>query len=126
MRFLIAVIALLALACSTPPETPSTASSEARTYEVRGLVQKLPNGATPAPQEILIRHEAIPDFVDIHGQQVGMDAMTMPFPVTQPALVDGIAVGDKISFQFEVSWESSPPLRMKTIEKLPPETELSF
>ena len=40
------------------------------------------------PAEVQIRHEAIPDFVDMEGRRVGMDAMTMPFSVVDRKLLE--------------------------------------
>ena len=92
-------------------------------YEVRGIVRQLPKGPK---QELYIHHEAIPHFVGIDGEIQPMDAMAMPFPVEAAALPDDLKAGDKVTFEFEVSWQGSPPLRLLTLEKLPPETVLAF
>ena len=68
------VIMLLALAgCSSPPA--------ARQYEVKGQILSI----NPERQEVLVNHEDIPGF---------MSAMTMPYKVSDPALLEGKQPGD--------------------------------
>ena len=104
-------LALAAFGCGRDAATP------AAVYEVRGVVRQLPAAETPSP-EIVIRHEAVPDFVDMGGRRVGMEAMTMPFPIRDASLLDGIAVGDEVLFRFRVDWDGSPPLEVVALEKL--------
>ncbi len=113
------LLALFLPACvdrTEPPPAPP------EIYRVNGLVRQLPDPERPN-SELFIRHEDIPDFKDEHGHVVGMDAMTMPFPVADPALLEGLEVGDQVSFDLEVAWDGAPPIRITRIEKLPPETE---
>ncbi|HEX9732710.1 MAG TPA: copper-binding protein [Thermoanaerobaculia bacterium] len=112
---------LAGAACGAEPEAPP---SPPATYEVRGVVRQLPRADRPLP-EILVHHEAIPDFRDDGGETVGMEAMSMAFPV-DPALAAGIGVGDKVVFALEVSWDGSPPLRIVRLQKLPDDTALDF
>ena len=107
------------LGCSKAPGVPP------QTYEVRGVVRQLPAADQPS-KEILIHHEAIPSFGNMNGETVGMEAMTMPFPVVDPALCEGFALGDKVTFRFQVDWEGSPPLQLTHLEKLTADTVLSF
>jgi protein SCO1/2 len=68
------VFALIALAgCSSPPA--------ARQYEVKGQILSI----NPERQEVLVNHEDIPGF---------MSAMTMPYKVNDPALLEGKQPGD--------------------------------
>jgi Cu/Ag efflux protein CusF len=46
----------------------------------------------PANSRIVLSHGPIP--------QVGWDAMTMGFPVEDPALLDGLAAGDNVRFDI--------------------------
>lgn len=101
------------------------AAVEARTYQVRGVVRSLPSPDRPG-SELMLRHEAIPDFEDVRGEAVGMDAMTMGFPVADEALLDGISPGDAVAFTLSVDWDGSPPVEITALEKLPPGTELAF
>ena len=56
-----------------------------------------------------------------------MASMTMPFPLGDGINLDGYAVGDKVSFDFVVNWESSSPAwQVTNLEKLPADTELNF
>lgn len=93
---------------------------EMQHYEVRGELIRLPVGDRP----MQIRHEAIPNFRNMQGEVVGMDAMTMPFPVAPGVSLDGLAVGDRVRFDFEVRWGGRPPYQIVRIEKLPEGTVL--
>lgn len=94
-----AIIACLALvvfgACSTPtnnsaaPASPA-ASAQSNSYQGVGVVKSI-DAKAPA---IEIDHD------DIEGL---MPAMQMEFPVTDAALLNGIAVNDRIDFTVEAS-----------------------
>lgn len=93
-------------------------------YSTRGIVRALPSADQPG-SELQIRHEELPDFKSADGEVVGMKSMTMPFPAGAE-LLDGVSVGDKVSFDFEVRWTGSPPMRVTRLEVLPPDTTLAF
>lgn len=114
--------------------TPATNAEPAQitnAYKVRGIIESLPEAGKPA-SELMIRHEAINDFVDGQGAVVGMNAMTMPFPKLAPDVtLDGFAVGDKIAFEFSNTWSGPenarrPGWTITSISKLPADTELVF
>jgi len=67
-----------------------TASVGPKTFEVRGQVRYV----DVASKVIRITHEEIPNY---------MSAMTMPFSVKEPALLEGLTVGDNIQFQLVVT-----------------------
>ena len=115
------LICALAAACGSRPEDDRPPD----VYRVRGVVRQLP-AADRAPRELAVRHEAIPQFKSSDGEVVGMESMTMSFPLADPGLADGLAVGDKIEMEFEVRWEGGNPLSITAVEKLPPETPLAF
>lgn len=97
---LAALFALPIVACNTagekaPPAAPAV-------YQVQGEILRLPD-ATSA--DLLIRHEAIPDFRDEAGKVVGMDAMTMPFAIAEGVSLAGLAPGDTVKFTLETAWE---------------------
>lgn len=125
----LAVILCLGLgACSdtgsTPADTADTAEeASVQRYEARGLVRQL---AKPPGQELQIHHEEIPTFVNMDGEVVGMGSMAMPFPLGDTELPADLQPGDKVSFEFEVSWTGSPPMRLLSLEKLPADTVLDF
>ena len=110
------------VACSS--DAPSDAEATAEAYSTRGVVRALPDPSKPG-SELQIRHEEVADFRSIDGEVVGMKSMTMPFPI-DPAMLDGVAVGDRVSFDFEVRWQGSPPMKVTRLEVLPPETRLEF
>ena len=122
LPLLLTSLPLLLTAACHQTEAPAAPTQNARDYQVRGLV----NGVAADGKEIQIHHEAIPEFVGIDGQSEPMDPMTMPFPVADPALLAGITKGDRIRFTFRVDWDGAMPLAVTAIEKLPPETRLSF
>lgn len=116
------LVALLvfASACggSEPAQPPES-------YSVRGLIRQLPKADRPG-SELQVWHEAIPEFKDAEGQIVGMESMTMGFPLADSVLAADLSVGDRIRLDFEVRWDSGHPLTITALEKLPSETRLAF
>jgi hypothetical protein len=93
-------------------------------YTVRGEVERLP---TPSDRELWIHHEAVPTLRGISGKQVGMESMSMPFDLGPGELPPRLAVGDKVRFELHVDWHAEThPVWVGGIERLPPETELSW
>lgn len=106
LRPLIATIALLAAACS-PPATQEPAKSDA------GMNMETPAPAVAGPitgtgtvtqvdaaaGTITLNHGAIP--------AVSWPAMTMQFTAENPAILQGIAVGDTVSFELKSATETS-------------------
>jgi Cu/Ag efflux protein CusF len=91
---------------------------------VRGEVVQAPSPVAAGIQ-VLVRHEAIDDFVDASGKVVGMDAMVMPFEVAPQFMARDLAVGEKVEVRFSMDW-SEPRLRVERIDRLPPGTTLVF
>lgn len=110
---------LAACSASAPP-----ADAGGRAYTVRGEVVQAPAPVASGAQ-VLVRHEAIDDFVDATGKVVGMDAMVMPFDVAPPLTAKDLAVGDKVEVRFSMDWKG-PRLRVERMERLPPGTPLRF
>ena len=77
-------MALLLAGCAAPKTAETAKSAAAKEYPMRGAVTALDAGAHKAT----IDHEEIKDF---------MPAMTMPYPVKDPAEFSKLAVGDKIT-----------------------------
>lgn len=125
-RRFVAVVVGLTLAgagCGGGSSKPADESIPAQQYVVDGILTQLPS--TPG-RELMIRHVAIPGFVNASGDTVGMNAMTMGFPLGDPSIVEGFAPGDSIRFVFEVRWGASTPLRLTAMEHLPPGSVLEF
>lgn len=78
---------LLLTACASAPKP---AASALRQYQMKGEIMGLDAGQRVAT----IKHEKIPDF---------MGAMTMGYPVKDPAEFAGLAVGDRITATVYVS-----------------------
>jgi hypothetical protein len=75
-------------------------ADEAYTFKVKGVVRGLP-GQGLAKDEILVKHQEIPEYRDESGKVVGMMAMTMPFYLAPGLALDGIALGDRVELQVE-------------------------
>jgi hypothetical protein len=98
--------------------------ASARRYTVRAEVLRLPVPGEPRP-EMVLRHEAIDDFVDAHGRAVGMSAMVMPFAVGSGVALAGIHVGDKVEVRLGVDW-LGPTFQVEEVARLPEGTALHF
>lgn len=99
-RVVIFIGALIVLsACGAPPSTKQSAPAsgpaaavQTNSYHGVGVVKKIfPNPKAPAIEI---------DHGDIDGL---MPAMEMEFPVTDPSILDGIAVNDHIEFTIETA-----------------------
>jgi Cu/Ag efflux protein CusF len=75
-------------------------AQEVFSYHVKGVVKALP-GAGTASNEIMVKHEPIPDYRDEAGNVVGMAAMTMPFYLSKKIALDSIGVGDRVEMVVE-------------------------
>lgn len=105
LRSLIVPIALFAAACSPP------ATQEAKTDDMNMSEPAAPAAAGPitsagtvtqvdaAAGTITINHGAI--------EAVSWPAMTMQFTAENPAILQGIAVGDSVSFELKSATETS-------------------
>ncbi|MEM6793479.1 MAG: copper-binding protein, partial [Acidobacteriota bacterium] len=121
-RRALALAALLMTACGDAPEE---SGAEAKTYDTRGVVRQLPSTEGPG-QELILAHEEIPTFESIDGEIVGMKPMAMGFPVAAQELLEGLEVGDKVSFTLKVDWDGSPPLEITEMREIPRATQLGF
>ncbi len=113
-----AALSLLATGCSGK-------DSGGRVYTLRGQVIELPDPANPATG-LTLNHEAIDGFVDRSGEMVGMDPMSMPFPVADGLPLDGIQVGDVVEVKLAVDWEGDPEVAITEVRELPAGTKLVF
>jgi protein SCO1/2 len=67
-------------------------AEEARDFTVSGVVRE----TRPAKSQLIVKHEEIPGY---------MDAMTMPFRVRDPKILESVKPGDAITFQLHVTGE---------------------
>jgi Cu/Ag efflux protein CusF len=93
-----------------------------RRYTIRAEVVRLPE--RPGG-DVVLRHEAVDDFTDMDGAVVGMDSMTMPFPVARGAWPEGVKVGDKLEALLVVDWGKGFQV-LERVSKLPTGTQLHF
>lgn len=110
---------------ASAPDGDGAGGGDAQLYEVRGQVTALPDPSNPL-SNLRIRHEPIHDFVSIDGEVVGMDSMNMPFPVAEGLSLEGMEVGDPVSFTLEVDWDGDPAYQVTRIQALPEDTELTW
>ena len=97
---LILVVVLSCMFQIAPLQVAIAAAEEVYSYSVTGVVKALP-GNGRAANEILVKHEPIPNYRDEAGNVVGMAAMTMPFYLAPQTGVEGIHVGDSVELTVE-------------------------
>ncbi len=118
---LLTVVAALGIAGSAC----SKGSDTARVYTLRGQVIELPDPANPATG-LTLNHEAIDGYVDRSGEMVGMDPMSMPFPIARGLPLEGIQVGDVVEVTLVVDWDGDPEVAITEVRELPAGTKLVF
>lgn len=69
-------------------------------FTVKGIIKGMP-GDGLAANEILVKHQPIPDYRDENGTVVGMMAMTMPFYLAEGVSLNGIKAGDAVELKIE-------------------------
>ena len=123
----LSVAGIWSTGCSeAAPESAESQRVVTATYDTRGEITALPTADQPT-SSLLIRHEAIPEFVDESGETVGMNTMTMPFPIAESINLGEFAVGDKVAVTFEVFTESGiRGYAASELTKLPADTELDY
>jgi hypothetical protein len=92
-------------------------------YEVRGRIASLPD--KPSGTQLFITHERIDVFRNREGEIVGMEKMTMPFPVAESIDLQGFSKDEPVRFKFDVDWASNT-FTLFEIEKLPADVELDL
>jgi Cu/Ag efflux protein CusF len=90
-------------------------------YTTRGVVQQV----SPDEPAVMVRHEPIDNYVR-DGKVVGMNSMTMHFPVASGVSLQNIKAGDKVKLTFEERRGEFVGLKATAIEKLPAQTKLTF
>jgi len=105
LRSLIVSIALLAAACSPP------ASQEAKTDDMNMSEPATPAAAGPIMGTGAVTQvDAAAGTITInHGpiEAVSWPAMSMQFTAENPAILQGISVGDNVSFELKSATETS-------------------
>lgn len=69
-------------------------------FTVKGIVKGMP-GEGRAANEILVKHQPIPEYRDQDGTVIGMMAMTMPFYLAEGVSLAGIKAGDAVEMKVE-------------------------
>lgn len=105
LRWLIAPIALFAAACSPP------ATQEAKTDDMNMTEPATPAaaGAITSTGTVTQVDAAAGTITINHGPiaAISWPAMTMQFTAENPAILQGIAVGDSVSFELKSAAETS-------------------
>lgn len=111
------LVAISAPGCGDTGVETGAGHREATSYQVRGVVRAI--GA----DSLHIRHEAIPDFRDLSGEVVGMEAMSMDFALGSGVSTDGLAPGDQIEFTLRIDWDAERPAQITALAVLSPQTD---
>jgi Cu/Ag efflux protein CusF len=78
----------------------NAAAQDSYSYTVKGVIKALP-GNGRAANELIVKHEPIPNYRDEAGNVVGMMAMTMPFYLSESLSASGLEVGDSVELTVE-------------------------
>ena len=78
----------------------SALADQAYFYTVTGVIKGMP-GDRLAKNELLVKHQPIPNYRDDTGAIVGMMAMTMPFYLKEGVSLEGIREGDSVELKVE-------------------------
>jgi Cu/Ag efflux protein CusF len=90
---------LVALVAACVVSTSALADT-AYYYTVKGIIKGMP-GDGLGKNEMLVKHQPIPDYRDDTGAIVGMMGMTMPFYLKEGLSVEGIKAGDSVELKIE-------------------------
>ena len=131
VRLLIAAFLLSVLSfapgCGEGEPTPDAGIS-VDSYTVRGVIVSLPDDENPS-DDLMVHHEAIPEFRGQNGE-MGMNEMTMPFPVDERLDLDGLEPGQKVRLTFTVDFDEQGQrlltYRATEVEPLPEGTTLDL
>ncbi len=111
----IASLAALLHGCSDTGELAQSPDPDVHTYIVHGILRQLPDPEDPSKQ-LLILHQAIPNWINEEGYETGMPGMTMPFPPAPDIDLSPFSPGDRVRFTLRVNWEKAPRLQLTRIE----------
>jgi len=103
------LVVIAGIAFLKPSRSSTSPASTTQTFQVRGEIREL----DPAQKFIRIAHEEIPDY---------MPAMTMPLPVKDAALFNGLSAGDSVQFELSVTEDDS---WISHIRKIAPDNPLA-
>jgi protein SCO1/2 len=119
LLFALGVLATALAGCGQKPSAPPLAGTnqmppalEPKSYLAHGVVKKV----DATDKTITIQHEKIADY---------MEAMTMPFKVKDPALLEGLQAGDVIWFRLWVAKDESWIDKIKKEESSEPKPQAS-
>jgi protein SCO1 len=97
--FVAFVLAFLCIGCTSSPAT--------KHYTLHGKIMSVDK----LGHQLIIDHDVIPGF---------MDAMTMPYPVTDNAMLDQVNAGDEIKADLKVQGESIAIDKLEVVKKAAP------
>ncbi len=89
-----------------------------RHYTFRGKIVNLPGAG--GDRYLRIHHEAVKDYHNKFGENVGMREMIMEFPWLSPGLtLDGFRGGESVEFELDVDYSKSESYVVTAIRPLP-------
>ena len=89
--------------CRSGQQLPAGAG-HSKQYPIRGAVVRVEPAAGSSKGQVLLKHEAIPNF---------MEAMTMSYPVEDPAVLGELHPGDRISATLEADEDAAGPMNLR-------------
>lgn len=89
-------------------------SANAREYTVHGTVVQVMDPRVG--HEVMIAHDAIPNFIDAEGEKTLMPPMTMPFTAAEDVNLSGLTKGTPVEFTLTVDWNASPPIEITKLQ----------
>ncbi len=121
---LICSLCLPIAGCKSKNSSSSIKQGFTYVYHLKGIIRSLPV-PMQGPPSIMIKMQAVPNWIGINGKVTPMEAMTMPCQLAKTVSVADLAVGDKIAFTYKVNWTQDRML-ITDMKKLPPTTVINF
>ncbi len=112
------VLLLATFTCCTQTNESENKQTWQHTYHVKGVIVRGPKN-DKEPREVLIRHEAIDNFINSSGNVEPMRSMTMPFPLSKQITFEDFKEGDEIEFVYQMNWSPNPKEEVSSMTTLP-------
>ena len=124
ITMLLALLCMPIAGCKSKNPGSSVKQGITYVYHLKGIIKSLPV-PMQGPPSMMLKMQAVPQWIGITGKVTPMAAMTMPCQLAKTVSVADLAVGDKIAFTYKVNWIQDRML-ITRIKKLPPTTVIHF